>query len=139
MAVTFIAGFSISNSPDQSVYAEPETKVEVVVVEKVIEKIDTPESYILEVFGHEQGTRAIYMLKECENRTLKTDAINYNGNGSNDFGLFQINSIHGYTHAQLADYKFNTDVAYKLYKNAGYQFTPWTCAWVINETPFYLK
>ena len=43
------------------------------------------------------------------------DALNWNGNGTNDFGLFQINSIHGYTHEQLQDYKFNTDIAYKLF------------------------
>lgn len=141
LLVSMIAGVQLPETP--IVHAQ-NNEVVATASPKALETItevqnDTPESYIREVFGYEQGERAIQMLRNCENKTLKTDAINYNGNGSTDFGLFQINSIHGYTHAQLADYKFNTRIAYKIYKNAGYQFTPWTCAYEIGEVPFYLK
>ena len=99
--------------------------------------LETIEGYIYHIFGYEEGSRSIKMLKECENKTLKTDAINWNGNGSWDFGLYQINSIHGYTQDQLADYKFNTRVAYKIYKNAGYSFSPWTCSYIIGTKSFW--
>ena len=93
--------------------------------------------YIKYKFGEIDGERAIKMLEDCENRDLGLTRINWNGNGSYDYGLFQINSIHGYTKEQLSDSKFNTDVAYKLYKSAGYSFRPWTCAYVIGDEPFW--
>jgi len=99
--------------------------------------VETPETYILQVFGETNGLRAIKMLKECENKFMRTDALNWNGNGTYDYGLFQINSIHGYTKEQLADYKFNTRVAYKLFKASGYSFSQWTCSYVVGDKSFW--
>lgn len=45
------------------------------------------------VFGSNAKT-AIYLLKNCENKSLDTEAVHTNGNGSKDYGLFQINDIH---------------------------------------------
>ena len=102
-----------------------------------LETIETPETYIRKVFGEVDGERAIKMLKECENKQMRLDAINWNGNGTFDFGLFQINSLHGYSKEQLSDYKFNTNVAYKIYKNAGYSFSPWTCSYQVGDKSFW--
>lgn len=142
MLTTIIAGYSVAHDETPISYAQDNQVVvstPTSTPQPTTNPQDTPESYIREVFGYEQGERAIQMLKNCENKTLNPNAINWNGNGTWDYGLFQINQVHGYTQQQLADYKFNTRIAYKLYKNAGYQFTPWTCAYEIGETPFYLK
>lgn len=94
------------------------------------------EEYIREVFG-DDAERGLRMLEECENRTLGVDRINWNSNGTWDFGLWQINQVHGYTREQLADYKFNTDVAYKIFVNAGYSYSAWTCAETAGDVPFW--
>lgn len=104
---------------------------------KPTEAPETPETYIIKVFGEVDGARGIKMLKECENHTLGLERINYNGDGTNDFGLWQINSVHGYTHEQLKDFKFNTDVAYKLYSRRGNKFSDWTCSYVIGDKSFW--
>ena len=56
-----------------------------------------------------------------------TGATNYNTNGSTDYGLWQINSIHrqilaGGTWSNPAD---NAAMAYQVYKEAGNKLTPW--------------
>jgi len=94
------------------------------------------ENYVREVFG-DDAERGLRMLEECENRTLGVDRINWNSNGTWDFGLWQINQVHGYTREQLADYKFNTDVAYKIFVNAGYSYSAWTCAETAGDVPFW--
>lgn len=100
---------------------------------------NTPKEYIRYIFGETAGAKAITMLETCENKQLRTDAVNWNGNGTTDAGLFQVNSIHGYTHEQLFDFKLNTRIAYKIYKNAGYSFSPWTCSYAVGEKSFWQK
>ena len=99
-------------------------------------QVNDIEAYIHEVFG-EDAEDGIKILKECENKSMKTDAVNWNRNGSWDFGLWQINSVHGYTQEQLSDHRFNTDVAYKIFKNRGW--SAWTCSWVVGVKSFWEK
>lgn len=135
--VGLIGNWSMSEKKVE-IYAKEIPVVETIVVAPSAPQApETPESYILSVFGQEDGARGIKMLKECENKQMRLDAINWNGNGTWDFGLLQINQIHGYTQEQLADYKFNVDVAYKLFKRAGNSFRPWTCSYVIGDRSFW--
>ena len=114
MILTALVGYVIAHTPKTEVMAQEPVETPVA-SPSPLPTPETPESYIVSVFGQTNGERAVKMLKECENKKFTNDALNWNGNGTNDFGLFQINSIHGYTHEQLQDYKFNTDIAYKLF------------------------
>jgi len=143
------AGVDVGLEPDAEAKVAKPPKVETQVVKleakeetkPKVEKVKTQEEqieeYILEKFGEKDGRRGIKMLRECENRDFGLTQINWNKNGTWDYGLWQINQIHGYTQKQLSDWKLNTDVAYKIYLKAGKSFSPWSCAWVIGEKPFW--
>lgn len=55
-------------------------------------------------------------------------ATNKNRNGSTDYGLFQINSVHGslLKQGQWSNPLDNAKMAYKVYADAGNSFKPWT-------------
>ena len=76
---------------------------------------------IQEVWGeHWQLAAAI---AECES-ALRADAVNTaNPDGSEDVGLFQINSIHGRSRDELLDPVANTRFAYTLFQTYG--IAPW--------------
>lgn len=68
------------------------------------------------------GTGIMY----AESRRV-VEATHRNTNGSTDYGLMQINSIHGYDSARLvADPLYNADCAYKIYRDAGNSWGPWS-------------
>jgi hypothetical protein len=94
------------------------------------------EAYIHKVFGKD-AERGIRMLKKCENGRLNPTAINWNKNGTWDYGLWQINQIHNYTREQLADPFFNTDVAFKIFTSWGNNFSAWSCAEHAGDIPYY--
>lgn len=54
-------------------------------------------------------------------------ATNHNINGSTDYGLWQINSIHSdiLSSGQWSDPNSNSQMAYKVYSQAGNSFRPW--------------
>lgn len=90
-------------------------------------------AYIVEVFG-EEAPNAFNVLY-CENRGLRADAVNWNSNGSWDAGIFQINSIHGYTMDQMKDYKQNIKAAKKIFDGRGWN--AWACSERVDVTPFW--
>ena len=49
-----------------------------------------------------------------------------NRNGTYDYGLFQINSIHNPTAQNWADPVVNASMALKVYREAGNKWTPWS-------------
>ena len=61
------------------------------------------------------------------------DNSGLNKNGSVDYGLFQINSVHGYSKEDLMDPEFNIKVAYKIYKSQGLK------AWSVYKSGKYLQ
>ncbi len=57
----------------------------------------------------------------------KTDALNTaNRNGTWDAGIWQVNSIHGYSQTSLFDPGTNAAAAFKIWSAAGRRWTPWS-------------
>lgn len=66
-------------------------------------------------------------IAKCES-SMNPKAINTkNRNGSVDYGLFQINSVHGYTANYLLDADNNLRIARELFDRQGWR--PWVCSW----------
>ena len=55
-------------------------------------------------------------------------ATNRNRNGSTDYGIWQINSVHGsvLSSGNASDPAANARMAYTIYKQAGNSWTPWS-------------
>jgi hypothetical protein len=87
------------------------------------------------------GYRAVMRLAHnaglpCNSRAVVATAVaraessfitnnhNYNGNGSYDYGLWQINTIHGYSRTYLYDPVHNAH-AMAVVSNDGRNFKPW--------------
>lgn len=114
----------------------------VIEIERPVEKNDVKcntekcqiMAYIVEKF-QDHADDAITILNKCENSSFNAKATNHNSNGTIDRGVFQINSIHGGD--ELYDWKTNVDVAHKIFKKAGNRWTPWACAEVVGQKPFW--
>ena len=61
----------------------------------------------------------------CESK-YKEEAENYNKNNTWDFGVFQINDVHGLSEDDRKIARINIDYAKKLYMRQGWR--PWVCA-----------
>lgn len=83
-------------------------------------------AYIMEVFG-KYGTDVGVQAINCfySESGLRTEAYNYNTNGTDDRGIAQVNSIHGYDPKDLHDLRKNIDAAEQIYLRAGKSFRPW--------------
>jgi len=57
--------------------------------------------------------------------SFRSNAHNYNTNGSWDYGLWQINSVHGYSRTYLYDATRNAH-AMAVISNDGHNFHPWS-------------
>ena len=62
----------------------------------------------------------------AENGAGDPSAQGHNTNGSVDTGLWQINSIHGIPTSQLMDPQANANAAFKIWKDAGNSWRPWS-------------
>jgi hypothetical protein len=56
----------------------------------------------------------------------RTDAVNSNRNGSTDYGVWQINTIHGVSQADMFDPVKNAAKAFQIWKAAKNRWTPWS-------------
>lgn len=95
------------------------------------------EDKIMKAWGKAEGPRAWKIVSECENKGLDPKAINHNRNGTLDVGIFQVNTVHGYSKEWLMDVDNNIEAAYKIYQASGW--SAWSCSHVIGITPFYAK
>jgi hypothetical protein len=82
---------------------------------------------VMRAFGSE-GEHALAVLS-CENPELNPSAIHYNGDGTSDWGLFQINIVYNrgnFDYPQhLLDPLYNIAVAANVYHQRGWR--DWTC------------
>ena len=67
------------------------------------------------------------------NCNLRSDNTGLNTNGTYDYGLFQINSVHGHSRDILANPAKNTEIAFKIWQSQGYR------AWAAYNNGSYLK
>lgn len=95
---------------------------------KAVEPTTKPRSIeqkIRDTFPEDPDTAVA--IAKCES-SMNPKAINTkNRNGSVDYGLFQINSVHGYTANYLMDVDNNLRIARELYDRQGWM--PWVCSW----------
>lgn len=91
------------------------------------------QQYICDKFGSD--CKMALAIAKTENGTWQCDRYNINPNGTLDWGLFQINTVHlkNIDLKSLLDCKANVEYAYKLFKDQG-----WT-PWVAYQTKSYLK
>lgn len=126
----------------------PAYVVRVVEIEKIVEKeIPVPVNcttekckiyaYLVEKF-QDDAANAITMIRKCENSKFNQQATNLNNNGTTDYGVMQINSIHITKCGTgiITSWKENIDCGYRIYKSAGKTFHPWSCAGIINQASY---
>jgi hypothetical protein len=82
--------------------------------------------YIMKVFG-KHGTDVAVKAISCfySESGLRTEAYNFNSNGTEDRGVAQINSIHGLRPEDAHNYRKNIDMAERVFVRAGNSFRPW--------------
>lgn len=80
--------------------------------------------------GHGEVAKAI-AISYCESK-FDERAYNWNTNGSEDFGIFQVNSIHKPTKDEMGNFQANIKKAKEIYDRAGKSWRPWACSKVLG-------
>jgi hypothetical protein len=123
----------VFHAPVEIAFFQPvkveERKPEVIVEKFVLDypgEIDTPlKEYICEKFGPFDCKTALAVF--TAESGLREDAIHPNNNGTVDFGIGQINSIHfkrpGCSLKEVVDQYKNVDCAFSIWREQGW--TPW--------------
>lgn len=83
-------------------------------------------AYIAKTFAPE-GTAVMVKAIECfySESGLRTNAYNFNSNGTDDRGVAQINSVHRMSAGDAHNFTKNIDKAYAIYKSRGNNFSAW--------------
>lgn len=126
----------LSPCPESGCMIEYISRVEA--EEPILETYGAPANIVdlvVKYFGDE-AQNALKVVGTCENGKWNTTATNHNRNGSVDSGIFQINSIHGYSQEYLFNPENNIRVAKKIFDGRGW--TSWSCSHVLGIKPFYM-
>lgn len=125
----------VSPCPESGCVLPTVPKVEA--AEPILEPYGAPDyivDLVVKYFGDE-AQNALKIVGTCENKRWNTTAVNHNRNGSVDSGLFQINSIHGYSQEYLFNPENNIKAAKKIFNGRGW--TSWSCSEVLGIKPFW--
>ena len=128
LAILVFVVYGLTSFFTNVTYAPYANASEFPVVEKPLTERDLIVNYIHERFGV-NANDALQVFK-CESG-LRPNAIGYNTNGSTDWGVAQINSVHGVDGHYLLDWHTNIDIAYKIFSDQSWQ--PWSCRHVLNK------
>ena len=131
-------------SPLSSVQPEELPTVQADEVERSVPRTLRQEiiNYINEVF-EDDAADAITIVTRCEYKTqwkqepFSPYVNNYhNNNGSVDYGLFMVNSIHAKRFGTLyqTDWQENVRVAHEIFTVQGWR--PWVCAYAIGHQSY---
>lgn len=124
LAIVILITYSALNALTTITYAPYAHATEFQYVKVPQTQHDKIVNYIYDVFG--KDAEDAFKVLSCENNALKTDAQNYNSDGSVDIGIFQINSVHQVNKVYLYDWRTNISVGYHIFKDSGW--SAWTCA-----------
>lgn len=128
----------ISLSFNAPLFVAPREKPKAVTIVKEIKgnsPLNELQQYICDKFGSD--CKLALAVAKAENGTMQCDRFNINSNGTVDFGVFQINTVHlkkGYKISDLIDCKKNVDIAFEIFsQQKGFQ------AWVAYNNGNYKK
>ena len=71
----------------------------------------------------EEDTEKLMVVALCESSFDSSAKNTANNNGTSDGGVFQINSVHKYSHDTLVNPENNTDIAIDIYNDS--KLRPW--------------
>jgi hypothetical protein len=100
--------------------------VQVVYAKDEASELEQITTYIVRKFlPHGRQTAVTALACFISESKLKTDAYNFNSNGTEDRGIAQINSIWGMKPEDAHDWKKNIDKAYEIFLRSNKTFNPW--------------
>lgn len=128
IAIVILITHSAFSTLTQITYAPYAHATEFKRIEKPLTEKEQIINYVFDRFGKD-AEDALAVFK-CESG-LRANAIGHNTNGSTDYGVAQINSIHQVNGNYLLDYRTNIDIAYQIFSEQSWR--PWTCSRVLNK------
>jgi hypothetical protein len=105
-------------------------------LEQRLETKEGIESYIREKFGKDGDTAVAIMYAESSASTTDVNWNDHHKGCDGSSGLFQIACLHAPIE-EMKKPQQNIEVAFRVYKQAGNSFSPWT-TWVDGKYKKYL-
>jgi hypothetical protein len=133
VGLIYVLCWFYENEPEPTIVSPlPESRI---IVKTVYAQEKTTEQEVFNMivqefseFGPKVVTQAL-SIAYCESK-FNEEAENYNNNGTWDYGVFQINDVHGFDkRTRLAAWE-NINIAKQMYIKNGWK--PWTCRKVVQ-------